>query len=80
MDRRTELEQHLTWLDAALEDAPPAAVAALVRERRITVREIAEVPKSDGKSIRDDVAAKRAARRSAAQAAQASTGRRHHSG
>lgn len=76
MDRRAELETHLDRLAAAIEGAPPGVVAGLLRERRITLREVAEVPSSDGKSIRDDVAAKRKQRRSAAQAAEVAAGGR----
>lgn len=77
MDRRVELENHLTHLDAALERSEPREVAALLRERRVTLRELAEVPKTNGRSIRDELTTRREARRAAAQTAEAPARRRN---
>jgi hypothetical protein len=69
VDRRVELEQHLSLLNEAIsvalngEKGAVGAVAGLVRERRLTLNELAAVQPA-GKS-RDEVAAKRSARRAA---------------
>ena len=62
--RRDELARHLAWIDAALESAEPSAVAALLRERRITLNEMGEEPKEQSK--RDELRERRAKRRPSA--------------
>jgi hypothetical protein len=68
MDRKAELEKHLTWIDGALADADPNVMAGLLRERRITVNELASAGAVMG-SVRNDLTAAREKRRAAAAAA-----------
>jgi hypothetical protein len=74
MDRQAELEQHIEWLGAALDQAEPAAVAGLLRERRLTLDALAAAGKVG--TVRNDIAAARQKRRaSAAATAQAAAKR-----
>jgi hypothetical protein len=75
LDRAAELKTNLSWIDGALSVAEPNAVASLVRERRLTLAELAEVPTNTGRSTRKEIADKRAARRAAASAPKAAAGR-----
>ena len=62
-DRREELERHIVWLTAAIDEAKSGnELAALVRERRLTVDALAAVPVSEEVSVADDLARKREAR------------------
>lgn len=65
-DRLAELEQHLAHLDAALKLAEPKEVAALLRERRITLGEIAALGGVEKGSAIDELAQRRADRRAKA--------------
>ena len=74
MDRQAELEQHIEWLGKALDEAEPNAVAGLLRERRLTLNELAAAGKVG--TVRNDLADARKKRRaSAAATAQAAAKR-----
>ena len=75
MDRKTELEKHLTWLDDALGEAEPNAVAGLLRERRQTLNELVSVGAVVG-TVRNDIAAAREKRRAAAAVAAEASAKR----
>ena len=74
VDRVAELRSHLTFLDRALNLAEPSAVAGLVRERRLTLLEIAATPAGDG-SLRNEIAEQRSRRRAAAAGSETSARR-----
>lgn len=65
-DRLSELASHLTRLDEALDEAESKEVAALLRERRITLAEIAALGGVEKGSAIDELAQRRADRRAEA--------------
>jgi hypothetical protein len=77
IDRRAELEVHVELIRKALGAAETKDVAALLRERRITLAELAEVSVGGRNSVRDEVLARREKRRAAAQAPKAAPRRRN---
>lgn len=63
-ERVTELLTHVTHLDTALRVAEPREVAALLRERRITLAEIAALGGVEKGSVIDELANRRKDRQS----------------
>ena len=65
---RDELQRHIDWLTDAIEAGGTGAeIAALVRERRLTVDALAALPAdTEELSVADQLAVKRADRRAAA--------------
>ena len=61
-----ELRSQITRLDSALDAAEPREIAALLRERRITLSEIESLAGPEKGSIVDELTRKRQGRRSAA--------------
>jgi recombinational DNA repair protein RecR len=64
IDRRVELEGHIARIDMALEsgETTGSEVASLLRERRITVTELASIGQPVGSKI-DEVKLRRESRR-----------------
>lgn len=73
-DRRAALEALRAHLAAAIEAADPEKIAPLAKQLRETVAEIEALPNAKEKSTSDDLAAKRAARRSEAKAVEQAGG------
>ena len=65
-DRRRGLQALRGRLVAALEECEPREVAALSRQLALVLKELDELPAAKGASSFDDLASRRAARKSAA--------------
>ena len=66
IDRTAELTKALAHIDAALSAAEPNAVAGLLRERRITLAEMADLEGVEKGSTVDELANRRTTRRTTA--------------
>lgn len=67
-DHRKRLEALRDVLTAAIADAGPRDLAPLAGQLRRVLADLAALPQTEGVSLADDLAAKRARRRSAASA------------
>ena len=73
-DRRKTLEELRRWLASAIEVCEPHQAAPLAKQLRETMAELDALPDGKEKSTSDDLAAKRAARRSESKAVEQAGG------